>query len=159
MTKVELTDAAGVIAWKAESLRHGAFGGWKDYRIKGRDRQKTMTLSVSEFIRRFLYSRPAAGEQTVVGHIRYSIAEYGKPLINRYFKRSVPTVCEPQISIRSSKAPTPIPAGFPPLGGFERRPRGRPTRPIGGPASETVHLTRQPISACLAISQSQIADY
>jgi Putative transposase/Transposase zinc-binding domain len=27
---------------------------WKDYRIKGRDRQKTMTLPVSEFIRRFL---------------------------------------------------------------------------------------------------------
>jgi hypothetical protein len=27
---------------------------WKDYRMKGRDRQKTMTLSVSEFIRRFL---------------------------------------------------------------------------------------------------------
>jgi hypothetical protein len=27
---------------------------WKDYRIKGRDRQKTMTLAVSEFIRRFL---------------------------------------------------------------------------------------------------------
>src|ERR1700676_353892 len=27
---------------------------WKDYRIKGRDRQKTMTLPVCEFIRRFL---------------------------------------------------------------------------------------------------------
>ena len=27
---------------------------WKDYRIKGRDRQKTMTLAASEFIRRFL---------------------------------------------------------------------------------------------------------
>ena len=27
---------------------------WKDYRIKGRDRQKTMTLAVPEFIRRFL---------------------------------------------------------------------------------------------------------
>src|SRR5271169_3230669 len=27
---------------------------WKDYRIKGRDRQKTMTLPVAEFIRRFL---------------------------------------------------------------------------------------------------------
>jgi hypothetical protein len=27
---------------------------WKDYRIKARDRQKTMTLAVAEFIRRFL---------------------------------------------------------------------------------------------------------
>ncbi len=27
---------------------------WKDYRIKGRDRLKTMTLAASEFIRRFL---------------------------------------------------------------------------------------------------------
>jgi len=27
---------------------------WKDYRIKGRDRQKTMTLPVCAFIRRFL---------------------------------------------------------------------------------------------------------
>ena len=27
---------------------------WKDYRIKGRDRLKTMTLDAAEFIRRFL---------------------------------------------------------------------------------------------------------
>ena len=27
---------------------------WKDYRIKGRDRMKTMTLDAGEFIRRFL---------------------------------------------------------------------------------------------------------
>jgi hypothetical protein len=27
---------------------------WKDYRIKGRDRLKTMTLNAAEFIRRFL---------------------------------------------------------------------------------------------------------
>jgi hypothetical protein len=27
---------------------------WKDYRIKGRDRYKVMTLAVDEFIRRFL---------------------------------------------------------------------------------------------------------
>jgi hypothetical protein len=27
---------------------------WKDYRVKGRDRQKTMTLDAGEFIRRFL---------------------------------------------------------------------------------------------------------
>ena len=27
---------------------------WKDYRIKGRDRLKTMTLAAAEFIRRFL---------------------------------------------------------------------------------------------------------
>ncbi len=27
---------------------------WKDYRTKGRDRQKVMTLATSEFIRRFL---------------------------------------------------------------------------------------------------------
>src|SRR5277367_4250712 len=27
---------------------------WKDYRLEGRDRQKTMTLPVAEFIRRFL---------------------------------------------------------------------------------------------------------
>jgi hypothetical protein len=27
---------------------------WKDYRIKGRDRRKTMTLDAAEFIRRFL---------------------------------------------------------------------------------------------------------
>ena len=37
------------------ALRDGAVTfRWKDYRIKGRDRQKTMTLPVSEFIRRFL---------------------------------------------------------------------------------------------------------
>jgi len=90
MTKVELTDAAGVPDRLANAARALAewepFGGleavlaylasythrvaiansrliamrgavtfkWKDYRIKGRDRQKTMTLSVSEFIRRFL---------------------------------------------------------------------------------------------------------
>jgi hypothetical protein len=37
------------------ALRDGAVAfKWKDYRIKGRDRQKTMTLPVPEFIRRFL---------------------------------------------------------------------------------------------------------
>jgi hypothetical protein len=37
------------------ALRDGAVEfKWKDYRIKGRDRQKTMTLPVDEFIRRFL---------------------------------------------------------------------------------------------------------
>ncbi len=30
---------------------------WKDYRTKGRDRQKVMTLATSEFIRRFLTHR------------------------------------------------------------------------------------------------------
>ena len=40
----------GVIA-----LRDGAATfKWKDYRLEGRDRQKTMTLPVAEFIRRFL---------------------------------------------------------------------------------------------------------
>ena len=33
---------------------------WKDYRIKGRDRLKTMTLDAPEFIRRFLlHVRPS----------------------------------------------------------------------------------------------------
>ena len=37
------------------ALRDGAVAfRWKDYRIKGRDRRKTMTLAVPEFIRRFL---------------------------------------------------------------------------------------------------------
>ncbi len=37
------------------ALRDGAVAfRWKDYRIKGRDRQKTMTLAAAEFIRRFL---------------------------------------------------------------------------------------------------------
>ncbi len=37
------------------ALQDGAVAfRWKDYRIKGRDRQKTMTLPVPEFIRRFL---------------------------------------------------------------------------------------------------------
>jgi hypothetical protein len=46
-------------------------------------------------------------------HIRYSIAEYGKPSINRYFKRSTPTVCEPQISIdRANGANTYSRRGF-----------------------------------------------
>ena len=37
------------------ALRDGAVAfKWKDYRIKGRDRHKTMTLAVPEFIRRFL---------------------------------------------------------------------------------------------------------
>ena len=37
------------------ALQDGAVAfRWKDYRIKGRDRQKTMTLAVPEFIRRFL---------------------------------------------------------------------------------------------------------
>ena len=90
MTKVELTDAAGVPDRLANAARALAewepFGGpeavlaylasythrvaiansrliamrgavtfkWKDCRLEGRDRQKTMTLPVSEFIRRFL---------------------------------------------------------------------------------------------------------
>jgi hypothetical protein len=33
---------------------HGVSFTWKDYRTKGRDRQKVMTLATSEFIRRFL---------------------------------------------------------------------------------------------------------
>jgi len=43
-------------------LRGGAVTfKWKDYRLEGRDRQKTMTLPVSEFIRRFSFtSCPAA---------------------------------------------------------------------------------------------------
>src|ERR1700692_2619705 len=37
------------------ALRDGAVTfKWKDYRLEGRDRQKTMTLPVAEFIRRFL---------------------------------------------------------------------------------------------------------
>jgi hypothetical protein len=37
------------------ALRDGAVTfKWKDYRVEGRDRQKTMTLPVAEFIRRFL---------------------------------------------------------------------------------------------------------
>ncbi len=37
------------------ALRDGAVAfKWKDYRVKGRDRHKTMTLAVPEFIRRFL---------------------------------------------------------------------------------------------------------
>jgi hypothetical protein len=37
------------------ALRDGAVAfKWKDYRIKGRDRLKTMTLAAPEFIRRFL---------------------------------------------------------------------------------------------------------
>ena len=34
---------------------------WKDYRIKGRDRLKTMTLEAAEFIRRFLMHVPPSG--------------------------------------------------------------------------------------------------
>jgi len=37
------------------ALRDGAVTfKWKDYRREGRDRQKTMTLPIAEFIRRFL---------------------------------------------------------------------------------------------------------
>jgi len=32
----------------------GVTFNWKDYRIKGRDRLRTMTLDAAEFIRRFL---------------------------------------------------------------------------------------------------------
>jgi predicted Zn-ribbon and HTH transcriptional regulator len=34
--------------------QHGVAFTWKDYRVKGRDRQKRMTLATFEFIRRFL---------------------------------------------------------------------------------------------------------
>jgi hypothetical protein len=34
--------------------RAGVTFKWKDYRIKGRDRLRTMTLAAAEFIRRFL---------------------------------------------------------------------------------------------------------
>jgi hypothetical protein len=37
----------------------GVTFNWKDYRIKGRDRLKTMTLNAAEFIRRFLLQRAA----------------------------------------------------------------------------------------------------
>ena len=38
------------------ALRDGAVAfKWKDYRIKGRDRHKTMTLAAPEFIRRFSF--------------------------------------------------------------------------------------------------------
>jgi hypothetical protein len=33
---------------------HGVTFRWKDYRLKGRTRYKTMTLSPDEFMRRFL---------------------------------------------------------------------------------------------------------
>ncbi len=33
---------------------HGVTFKWKDYRAKGRERQKVMTLATDEFIRRFL---------------------------------------------------------------------------------------------------------
>jgi hypothetical protein len=43
------------------ALRDGAVTfKWKDYRLEGRDHQKTMTLPVAEFIRRFLTSCRAA---------------------------------------------------------------------------------------------------
>lgn len=34
--------------------KHGVTFKWKDYRVKGRTRQKTMTLAADEFMRRFL---------------------------------------------------------------------------------------------------------
>ena len=42
----------GVQSWTMHD--NGVTFKWKDYRIKGRDRLKTMTLDAAEFIRRFL---------------------------------------------------------------------------------------------------------
>jgi hypothetical protein len=45
---------ARVIEANASRFRRVAGFAWKDYRTKGRDRQKIMTLATDEFIRRFL---------------------------------------------------------------------------------------------------------
>ena len=44
---------------------------WKDYRLEGRDRQKTMTLPVADFIRRFLIHVLPSGF--------HRIRHYGQP--------------------------------------------------------------------------------
>ncbi|WP_454626567.1 transposase [Bradyrhizobium cenepequi] len=46
--------AAEVVSLKVADIRTSVTFRWKDYRADGRDRQKVMTLSTGEFIRRFL---------------------------------------------------------------------------------------------------------
>jgi Putative transposase len=77
----------------------GVAFNWKDYRIKGRDRLKTMTLDAAEFIRRFLLHVLPSGF--------HRIRHYGlfaSPLRARNIERARQVLAAPNVSPPSKAA-------------------------------------------------------
>ena len=86
------------------ALQDGAVAfRWKDYRIKGRDRQKTMTLAVPEFIRRFLIHVLPSGFHRIRHYPRCQCCGGRMIVVERFQRAAAPRPASPsQIRIDSS---------------------------------------------------------
>ena len=109
---------------------------WKDYRIEGRDRYKTMTLATGEFIRRFLIHILPRGFHRIR---HYGLLAKTSSAGNIALARELLAVPKPQSQPAEAEAANPNEPACPCCGGrmlvietFERgcQPRHRPTGPI-----------------------------
>ena len=113
---------------------------WKDYRAKGRERAKTMTLATHEFIRRFLIHALPSGFHRIR---HYGLFASGKRLENIARVRELLNAPAPQTEARAASSdadePRTLPHPCPCCGGrliiietFERgdTPRTHPAGPI-----------------------------
>ncbi len=121
--------------------RKGVTFKWKDYRAKGRDRAKVMTLATHEFIRRFLIHVLPGGFHRIR---HYGLFASSKRVENIARARELLNVPAPQTEPRDAAAPEPnepqtLSHPCPCCGGrmiiietFERgcSPRYRPTAPM-----------------------------
>jgi len=116
--------------------RNGVTFKWKDYRIEGRDRYKTMTLTTGEFIRRFLIHVLPRGFHRIR---HYGLLAKTASAGNIALARELLAVPKPQSQPAEAEAANPNEPACPCCGGrmlvietFERgcQPRHRPTGPI-----------------------------
>ena len=122
--------------------RKGVTFKWKDYRAKGRERAKAMTLATDEFIRRFLIHVLPRGFHRIR---HYGLFASGRRVENIARARELLSVPAPQVEARDAAAPNadepqalshPCPccgARMIVIETFKRgcSPRYRPTAPIG----------------------------
>ena len=112
---------------------------WKDYRIKGRDRLKTMTLDAAEFIRRFLLHVLPSGFHRIrhyglfASAVRAHNIERARQLLA--VTTATPERSRPQNPHRARRAQPNSALSyprFPPCEAFERRPHAKPRAPAKG---------------------------
>ncbi len=83
---------------------------WKDYRIKGRDRLKTMTLDAAEFIRRFLLHVLPSHYGLFAGTVRARWRMRWKPNVERARQLLAAPKASPAPAETDSEAETPSPS-------------------------------------------------
>ncbi len=96
---------------------------WKDYRIKGRDRLKTMTLAAHEFIRRFLLHVLPSGFHRIrhygliAGALRADNIERARRLLAAAENAPQPSRAEPDTQTQDVSPARPCPCPCPCCGG------------------------------------------